>query len=352
MYQLNRKRFLCVAPIVALLVLPLPSPAAPPAGSPQSSGKWLPVNDSDCSTWDPAPLPNETATWNGECSGTPARNEGAGTLTWYSAGVLVERDTGTWNEGRRDKSATSTWSQEDYFPNGNVKTRTTWHGNEGELETFYEDGSPSSQMTSGLQPNGRWTCVLHAKDGSWTVTAECNGARGLGFMPGAPFVVRNEHSYVPKESGVVGPGGTMYPGRSTHTFLDGSSMVVMVAKDGSITSKAFWDKIAYLRAADERNSAVDEARSDADSRAQALDEARRDADGRVKAMEERGRRRASCRERDCNWAYDHCHSDCVQTEIGCCQRGRGPGTPGCAEAREVCEVECSGKRANCEHDCD
>lgn len=94
---------------------------------------------------------------------------------------------------------------------------------------------------------------------------------------------------------------------------------------------------------DRRRELEDQARRDAQQRD---DEVRKQLEGRAEAL------RRCLHAHGCPTAYESCQSDCLQRESGCCQNGSGPGTPGCADARAVCEAKCLVQNNKCNEQCD
>lgn len=74
-----------------------------------TQGRWQGTSDG-CKLWNPAPEPNETVNWSGECVGGYA--SGYGTETWYKDGVLGNAITGQYVNGRSAGEVTVV------YPNG------------------------------------------------------------------------------------------------------------------------------------------------------------------------------------------------------------------------------------------
>ncbi|CCE02197.1 hypothetical protein [Bradyrhizobium sp. STM 3809] len=85
-------------------ILLWPSMAAAQSNLP---GAFVADPGTGCKVWNPHPLPDETASWSGNCVNGLA--DGTGTLRWLRGGRIFEKDDGGWKAGRQEGRGTQDW---------------------------------------------------------------------------------------------------------------------------------------------------------------------------------------------------------------------------------------------------
>jgi len=139
-----------------------------------ASGTFVADPRNGCKVWNPHPVADETATWNGECVNGVAH--GRGTLQWTRGGRITETDDGEWNEGRQFGRGKQNWGSGSYqgdFVNGEpsgqgvmILLRARY---EGEFRSGKPNGTGTVTNLDGVF-RGQW------KDGCLT-----DGTRRIAF---------------------------------------------------------------------------------------------------------------------------------------------------------------------------
>jgi hypothetical protein len=298
---------------------------------------WISVNKTDCSVWDSAPLKDETAVWDGKCVGSPARIEGPGTLTWFSSGVKIQQQIGTWNSGKEVKTNGVSRSIKNYYPNGNVKNELTTNANKGTYATFLENGDESTFSQFELESSGEWVCSQLLGLGFPVLITTCRTPFSFDFKVGAPFTFLFKDGIADRYVGVINSTGSPFPGKMKVFFIDGSSMVVLFEKDGTTKSKELEAKVIRMREKIERERERERERKREREREQ---ERERDERKREREREQERKQDEQKREEKCN---DLCASGARHCKSNC---GNGNGA-----SRDNCMSSCSSQESNCRAGC-
>ena len=81
--------------------------------SPCHDGSWLLDTELGCRMWDWHPAPEDTATWNGACTG--GVKTGRGVMQWFEHGRPIDRFEGTFVAGRREGRGRYDWNETDWY---------------------------------------------------------------------------------------------------------------------------------------------------------------------------------------------------------------------------------------------
>ena len=72
------------------------------------ANNWTTTSNNNCKAYNPNPVPNETATWSGECK--DGYVHGQGTLQWYINGKPNETYVGSFSQGKIHGKGIYTWA--------------------------------------------------------------------------------------------------------------------------------------------------------------------------------------------------------------------------------------------------
>lgn len=193
-----------------------------------AQGGWIADAKTGCKVWNPAPAPDESITWSGECKDGKA--DGKGALEWYNHSELQSTITGVLHDGRcaQDCSAKSkegdsyVGEMKDNLPHGKGEiTRADGSKYDGEFQDGERSGKGTLKFASGEVYSGEWKNgrmdgkgELTSADGKQKYTGEFKDdvPHGLGVM-----MYEDGSKYEGEWS-----EGKLH-GKGKHTAKDGSS---------------------------------------------------------------------------------------------------------------------------------
>jgi hypothetical protein len=180
-------------------------------------GVWLTDARSACTVWDPLPVPDETVSWTGGCK--DGKVAGAGVLSIFRAGKLVERDEAEFVDGKQTGHGVRHHPDGRYvgnfkdglFDGNGVYVASDGTRYDGEWKNGNLEGHGKLSFSSGLRYEGEFRANTYNGFGSMILP---DGARYDG-----EYLVNTPHGI-----GVYkNANGSIYAGRWDHgCFSDGS----------------------------------------------------------------------------------------------------------------------------------
>ncbi|HYD06584.1 MAG TPA: hypothetical protein VEC60_12705 [Reyranella sp.] len=129
---------------------------------PAYAGTWMTDARSGCTVWDPLPVPEQTIQWTGRCRDGKA--SGAGVLTIFRAGKLVERDEGEFVDGKQTGHGSRHYRDGQYagdfkdglFDGNGVYVASNGMRYDGEWKAGNFDGHGTLSFASGVRYEGQF----------------------------------------------------------------------------------------------------------------------------------------------------------------------------------------------------